>query len=67
MYAEDRPFTAGHTRRMPRLTKRPFRYGRYADSYLDIAKRYATVPVKQAATASGRLTTKAAPRPRLSL
>ena len=42
------PFAAGHTRRMPRLTEGPFRYGRYADSYLEVAQRYAHVPVKQA-------------------
>ena len=42
------PFAAGHTRRMPRLTAGPFRYGRYADSYLEVAQRYAQVPVKQA-------------------
>ncbi|MEO7728037.1 MAG: 5-methyltetrahydropteroyltriglutamate--homocysteine methyltransferase, partial [Burkholderiales bacterium] len=42
------PFAAGHVRRMPRLTSGPFRYKRYADSYLDVAMRYATVPVKQA-------------------
>jgi 5-methyltetrahydropteroyltriglutamate--homocysteine methyltransferase len=42
------PFAAGHTRRMPRLQTGPFRYRRYADSYLDVAMRYATVPVKQA-------------------
>jgi 5-methyltetrahydropteroyltriglutamate--homocysteine methyltransferase len=42
------PFTAGHTRRMPRLTSGPFRFRRYADAYLDIAMRYAHVPVKQA-------------------
>jgi 5-methyltetrahydropteroyltriglutamate--homocysteine methyltransferase len=42
------PFTAGHTRRMPRLTGGPFRYQRQADSYLDVALRYAHVPVKQA-------------------
>jgi 5-methyltetrahydropteroyltriglutamate--homocysteine methyltransferase len=42
------PFMAGHTRRMPRLTAGPFRYKRYADSYLDVAKRYAHVPLKQA-------------------
>ena len=41
------PFTAGHTRRMPRLTAGPFRYARRADSYLDTALRYAHVPVKQ--------------------
>ena len=33
---------------MPRLTGGPFRYKRYADSYLDVAQRYAHVPVKQA-------------------
>jgi 5-methyltetrahydropteroyltriglutamate--homocysteine methyltransferase len=42
------PFAAGHTRRMPRLTSGPFRYQRYADCYLDIAARYATLPLKQA-------------------
>jgi 5-methyltetrahydropteroyltriglutamate--homocysteine methyltransferase len=41
------PF-AGHVRRMPRLTSGPFRYGRYADSYLDAALQYASVAVKQA-------------------
>ena len=42
------PFSAGHTRRMPRLTSGPFRYKRYADTYLDVSLRYARVPVKQA-------------------
>lgn len=42
------PFSAGHTRRMLRLTGGPFRYKRHADSYLDVALRYANVPVKQA-------------------
>ena len=42
------PFAVGHTRRMPRLTRGPFRYRRYADSYLDVAKRYAHRPLKQA-------------------
>jgi 5-methyltetrahydropteroyltriglutamate--homocysteine methyltransferase len=42
------PFSAGHTRRMHRLTAGPFHYKRYADRYLDIALRYAHVPVKQA-------------------
>src|ERR1700754_3838961 len=42
------PFTAGHTRRMPRLTNGPFRYKRHADDYLDFALRYAHVPLKQA-------------------
>jgi 5-methyltetrahydropteroyltriglutamate--homocysteine methyltransferase len=42
------PFSDGHSRRLPRLTRGPFRYMRYADSFLDIAMRYARVPVKQA-------------------
>jgi 5-methyltetrahydropteroyltriglutamate--homocysteine methyltransferase len=42
------PFIAGHTRRMPRLLAGPFRYRRYADSYVAIAARYARVPIKQA-------------------
>ena len=42
------PFAAGHTRRMLRLTGGPFRYGRQADSYLDVAMRYAHKPLKQA-------------------
>src|SRR2546426_3693642 len=33
---------------MPRLTRGPFRYRRYADCYLNVAMRYAHVPVKQA-------------------
>ena len=42
------PFSAGHTRRMHRLTAGPFRYKRYADQYLDVAMGYAHAPVKQA-------------------
>lgn len=42
------PFKAGHTRRMLRLTRGPFKYMRSADSYLEVAQRYASVPVKQA-------------------
>jgi 5-methyltetrahydropteroyltriglutamate--homocysteine methyltransferase len=42
------PFSAGHIRRMPRLTAGPFRYKVYADRYVDVAKRYAHVPLKQA-------------------
>ncbi len=42
------PFAAGHVRRMPRLTGGPFRYKRYADSYLDVALKYAHRPLKQA-------------------
>jgi 5-methyltetrahydropteroyltriglutamate--homocysteine methyltransferase len=49
------PFAAGHTRRMLRLTAGPFRYRRYADGYLDIARRYARVPVKQAVISASAL------------
>jgi 5-methyltetrahydropteroyltriglutamate--homocysteine methyltransferase len=42
------PFEAGHVRRMPRLTEGPFRYKRYADSYLDEAMRHTRLPLKQA-------------------
>jgi len=33
---------------MPRLTEGPFRYRRYADTFLEAAQRYASAPVKQA-------------------
>jgi 5-methyltetrahydropteroyltriglutamate--homocysteine methyltransferase len=42
------PFSAGHVRRMPRLTRGPFHYKRYADEFLAEALRHAHVPVKQA-------------------
>jgi 5-methyltetrahydropteroyltriglutamate--homocysteine methyltransferase len=42
------PFSAGHVRRMPRLTSGPLRYQTYADRYLDVALKYAHRPVKQA-------------------
>jgi 5-methyltetrahydropteroyltriglutamate--homocysteine methyltransferase len=37
-------FSDGHTRRLLRLTRDPFRYMRYADFYLDAAMRYAAEP-----------------------
>jgi 5-methyltetrahydropteroyltriglutamate--homocysteine methyltransferase len=40
---------------MPRLTAGPFRYKQYADSYLEVAMRYAHVPVKQAAISPSAL------------
>jgi 5-methyltetrahydropteroyltriglutamate--homocysteine methyltransferase len=42
------PFAAGHVRRMPRLTRGPFRYKRYADSFMENAMRFAHTGVKQA-------------------
>jgi 5-methyltetrahydropteroyltriglutamate--homocysteine methyltransferase len=49
------PFSAGHTRRMPRLTAGPFRYRRHADSFLVVAQRYAHVPLKQAVISASAL------------
>ncbi len=42
------PFVAGHVRRMPRLTAGPFRYRRFADSFLDLPMRLSSLPIKQA-------------------
>ena len=42
------PFSAGHVRRMLRLTGGPFRYKTHADRYLDVALKCARRPVKQA-------------------
>jgi 5-methyltetrahydropteroyltriglutamate--homocysteine methyltransferase len=42
------PFAAGHTRRMLQLTQGPFHYRRYADEYLQTARKYSNRPVKQA-------------------
>jgi 5-methyltetrahydropteroyltriglutamate--homocysteine methyltransferase len=49
------PFEDGHTRQLPRLTAGPFRYATYADRYLERAKEYAHVPVKQAVIAPSAL------------
>jgi 5-methyltetrahydropteroyltriglutamate--homocysteine methyltransferase len=40
---------------MPRLTHGPFRYQRYADAFLEVAQRHATVPVKQAVISASAL------------
>jgi 5-methyltetrahydropteroyltriglutamate--homocysteine methyltransferase len=49
------PFADGHIRRFPRLAAGPFRYRTSADVYLDIAQRYAHVPVKQAVASPSAL------------
>jgi hypothetical protein len=49
------PFADGHTRQLPRLTAGPFRYAHHADGYLELALRYAHVPVKQAVIAASAL------------
>ena len=42
------PFADGHTRQLPRLTASPFRYGLHADRYLQAARAYSQLPIKQA-------------------
>jgi 5-methyltetrahydropteroyltriglutamate--homocysteine methyltransferase len=49
------PFADGHTRQLPRLTAGPFRYTTHASSFLEHAKRYASVPVKQAVIAASAM------------
>jgi 5-methyltetrahydropteroyltriglutamate--homocysteine methyltransferase len=48
-------FADGHIRVLPRLTAGPFRYKTPADLYLEIAQRYAHVPVKQAVASASAL------------
>ncbi len=42
------PFKDGHTRRLPLLTRGPFRYGTYAATYVEKAGQYASRPLKEA-------------------
>ncbi|ETK34032.1 cobalamin-independent methionine synthase II family protein [Microbispora sp. ATCC PTA-5024] len=49
------PFADGHTRRLPRLTAGPFRYGAHAATYLRAARRHTDLPVKQAVIAPSAL------------
>jgi 5-methyltetrahydropteroyltriglutamate--homocysteine methyltransferase len=49
------PFKDGHTRQLPRLTAGPFRYGTYAGRYLELARKYATRPLKQAVISASAL------------
>jgi 5-methyltetrahydropteroyltriglutamate--homocysteine methyltransferase len=49
------PFADGHTRRLPRLTAGPFRYATYAASYVETARCYTPLPVKQAVISASAL------------
>jgi 5-methyltetrahydropteroyltriglutamate--homocysteine methyltransferase len=49
------PFADGHVRQLPRLVSGPFRYTTYAASFLQRAKPYATVPLKQAVISASLL------------
>jgi 5-methyltetrahydropteroyltriglutamate--homocysteine methyltransferase len=49
------PFADGHTRQLPTITAGPFRYQTHADSYLERARPYAHVPLKQAVISASAL------------
>jgi hypothetical protein len=49
------PFADGHVRQLPRLTARPFRYGVHAAGYLQAARRYTRLPIKQAVISASAL------------
>jgi 5-methyltetrahydropteroyltriglutamate--homocysteine methyltransferase len=42
------PFADGHTRQLPIITSGPFHYQTYANSYLEKAREFTALPVKQA-------------------
>jgi 5-methyltetrahydropteroyltriglutamate--homocysteine methyltransferase len=49
------PFADGHTRQLPRLTAAPFRYGVHAVAYLETARHYTQLPIKQAVISASAL------------
>ena len=49
------PFADGHVRQLPRLTASPFRYGVHAAGYLEAARRYTHLPMKQAVISASAL------------
>ena len=49
------PFKDGHTRQLPRLTRGPFHYGRYAGVYVRRARPYTKQPLKQAVISASAL------------
>lgn len=49
------PFADGHSRQLPLITRGPFRYGKYAGSFLSRARKHATRPLKQAVIAPSAL------------
>lgn len=49
------PFKDGHTRQLPRLTRGPFRYGKYAGEYVRRARVVANRPLKQAVISASAL------------
>ncbi len=49
------PFADGHVRQLPRLTAAPFRYGVHAARYLEAARGYTRLPIKQAVISASAL------------
>jgi 5-methyltetrahydropteroyltriglutamate--homocysteine methyltransferase len=49
------PFADGHTRQLPRLTAAPFRYGVRAATFLQVARRFTALPIKQAVISASAL------------
>jgi 5-methyltetrahydropteroyltriglutamate--homocysteine methyltransferase len=49
------PFADGHTRQLPRLTAPPFRYGVHTATYVEAARRYTQLPIKQAVISASAL------------
>jgi 5-methyltetrahydropteroyltriglutamate--homocysteine methyltransferase len=49
------PFADNHTRQLPKITGGPFRYQTYANAYLEKAKQFTTLPVKQAVISASAL------------
>ena len=49
------PFADNHTRQLPKITAGPFRYQTYANSYLEKAKQFTNMPVKQAVISASAL------------
>src|SRR5258707_10808776 len=41
-------FADGHVRQLPKLSSGPFRYKTYASTYLQAAKKFTRIPIKQA-------------------
>lgn len=39
-------FNDGHKRALPRLIKAPFKYGTFANTYVEEAKKYSNLPIK---------------------
>ena len=49
------PFADGHSRNLPRLSAGPFKYAKYAGSFVPRTKKYANRPVKQSVIAASAM------------